>query len=382
MSEELNEKQDSLPPENFPAGERGNYYSGADGNSPFRGLGGLLRENIKNLTPYSSARDEYQGEASVFLDANENAFGSPLEQQYNRYPDPLQYQVKKRLSEIKGLPVRNIFLGNGSDEAIDILFRSFCNPGVDNVILVPPTYGMYQVSANINDIEVKNIPLTEEFQLNLDGIAEAIDKNTKLIFICSPNNPTGNSIDRTDVETLLANFSGIVVVDEAYINFSRQKTFIQELTEYANLVVLQTLSKAWGLAGLRVGMAFASEEIIEVMNKVKPPYNVNEASQQLALQALANVDQVNGWIKETLIQRDKLVLGLKDFDFVLDIYPSDANFILVKTTDPKTIYNFLVQKGIIVRDRSKVELCEGCLRVTVGTPAENDILLQTLQNFK
>jgi len=379
MSEELNEKQDSLPPENFPAGERGNYYSGADGNSPFRGLGGLLRENIKNLTPYSSARDEYQGEASVFLDANENAFGSPLEQQYNRYPDPLQYQVKKRLSEIKGLPVRNIFLGNGSDEAIDILFRSFCNPGVDNVILVPPTYGMYQVSANINDIEVKNIPLTEEFQLNLDGIAEAIDKNTKLIFICSPNNPTGNSIDRTDVETLLANFSGIVVVDEAYINFSRQKTFIQELTEYANLVVLQTLSKAWGLAGLRVGMAFASEEIIEVMNKVKPPYNVNEASQQLALQALANVDQVNGWIKETLIQRDKLVLGLKDFDFVLDIYPSDANFILVKTTDPKTIYNFLVQKGIIVRDRSKVELCEGCLRVTVGTPAENDILLQTLQ---
>jgi len=342
----------------------------------------ILRENIKNLTPYSSARDEYQGEASVFLDANENAFGSPLEQQYNRYPDPLQYQVKKRLSEIKGLPVRNIFLGNGSDEAIDILFRSFCNPGVDNVILVPPTYGMYQVSANINDIEVKNIPLTDEFQLNLDGIAEAIDKNTKLIFICSPNNPTGNSIDRSDVETLLANFNGIVVVDEAYINFSRQKTFIQELTEYANLVVLQTLSKAWGLAGLRIGMAFASEEIIEVMNKVKPPYNVNEASQQLALQALANIDQVNSWIKETLIQRDKLVLGLKDFDFVLDIYPSDANFILVKTTDPKSIYDFLVQKGIIVRDRSKVELCEGCLRVTVGTPDENDILLQTLQNFK
>jgi histidinol-phosphate aminotransferase len=342
----------------------------------------LLRENIKNLTPYSSARDEYQGEASVFLDANENAFGSPLEQQYNRYPDPLQYQVKKRLSEIKGLPVRNIFLGNGSDEAIDILFRSFCNPGVDNVILVPPTYGMYQVSANINDIEVKNVPLTEEFQLNLDGIAEAIDKNTKLIFICSPNNPTGNSIDRTDVETLLANFIGIVVVDEAYINFSRQKTFIQELTEYANLVVLQTLSKAWGLAGLRIGMGFASEEIIEVMNKVKPPYNVNEASQQLALQALANIDLVNGWIKETLIQRDKLVLGLKDFDFVLDIYPSDANFILVKTTDPKSIYNFLVQKGIIVRDRSKVELCAGCLRITVGTPAENDILIQTLQDFK
>jgi len=345
-------------------------------------INNILRENIKNLVPYSSARDEYQGEASVFLDANENAFGSPLEQQFNRYPDPLQIQVKKRLSEIKGVPIKNIFLGNGSDEAIDVLFRSFCNPGVDNVILVPPTYGMYQVSANINDIETRNIPLTADFQLNLDGIAEAIDEHTKLIFICSPNNPTGNSIDRADVETLLANFSGIVVVDEAYINYSRQKTFIQELTEYANLVVLQTLSKAWGLAGLRIGMAFASEEIIEVMNKVKPPYNINESSQQLTLQALANVDQVNNWIKETLVQRDKLVLGLKDFDFVLDIYPSDANFILVKTTDARGIYNYLVQKGIIVRDRSKVELCQGCLRITVGTPDENIILLQTLQDFK
>lgn len=358
------------------------YYSGPDGNSPFRGLVGLLRENIKNLTPYSSARDEYQGEASVFLDANENAFGSPLEQNYNRYPDPMQHAIKLRLKDIKGLPVRNIFVGNGSDEAIDILFRSFCNPGVDNVILVPPTYGMYQVSANINDVAVKNVPLTDEYQLNLEGIAEAIDEHTKLIFICSPNNPTGNSINRDDVETLLANFSGIVVVDEAYINFSRQKTFIQELTEYANLVVMQTLSKAWGLAGLRVGMAFASEEIIEVMNKVKPPYNVNEASQQLALEALNNVDQVNSWIKQTLFERDKLVLGLKDFDFVIDIYPSDANFILVKTTDANGIYNFLVQKGIIVRNRTKVELCEGCLRITVGTPEENIILLQTLQDFK
>jgi histidinol-phosphate aminotransferase len=342
----------------------------------------LLRENIKNLTPYSSARDEYQGEASVFLDANENAFGSPLDTAYNRYPDPLQHQVKLSLSAIKGLPVRNIFLGNGSDEAIDILFRSFCNPGVDNVILVPPTYGMYQVSANINDIETRNVPLTDEFQLNMEGIAEAIDKNTKLIFICSPNNPTGNSINRPDVETIMANFNGIVVVDEAYINFSRQKTFIQELTEYANLVVLQTLSKAWGLAGLRLGMAFASEEIIEVMNKVKPPYNVNEASQQLAIKALANIEQVNAWIKETLTQRDNLVLGLKEFEFVVDIYPSDANFILVKTTDANGIYDYLVDKGIIVRNRSKVELCEGCLRITVGTPAENQTLLQTLQDFK
>ena len=225
----------------------------------------LLRENIKRLIPYSSARDEYQGEASVFLDANENSFGSPLNQPYNRYPDPLQVELKKKISAIKGVPNQNIFLGNGSDEAIDILFRSFCNPGIDNVILMPPTYGMYQVSANINDIESRSVKLTADFQLNIDGIAEAIDNHTKIIFICSPNNPTGNSINRSDIETLMANFEGIIVVDEAYINFSRQRSFIQELTEYSNLVVLQTLSKAWGLAGLRVGMAFASQEIIEVM---------------------------------------------------------------------------------------------------------------------
>ncbi len=345
-------------------------------------LQNLLRENIKNLTPYSSARDEFQGEASIYLDANENAYGSPLETNYNRYPDPLQFNVKTKITAIKGVPPRNIFLGNGSDEAIDILFRSFCRPGIDNVILVPPTYGMYQVSANINDIEVQNIPLTNEYQLNLEGIAEVINPNTKLIFICSPNNPTGNSINREDVETLLANFNGIVVVDEAYINYSRQKSFIQELTEYGNLVVLQTLSKAWGLAGLRIGMAFASEEIIEVFNRVKPPYNINEASQKLALQALDNISQVNSWIKETLLERDKLVLGLKNLSFVIDIYPSDANFILVKTASPKAIYQFLVEKGIIVRDRSKVELCEGCLRITVGTPVENTQLLHTLTAFE
>ncbi|TWR29023.1 histidinol-phosphate transaminase [Mucilaginibacter pallidiroseus] len=345
-------------------------------------INNILRNNIKNLVPYSSARDEFQGEASVFLDANENAFGSPLQTAYNRYPDPMQYQVKMKLSQIKGVPARNIFLGNGSDEAIDVLFRSFCNPGVDNVIIVPPTYGMYQVSANINDVEAKKVLLTEDYQLNLEGIAEAIDKNTKVIFICSPNNPTGNSINRDDIETLLANFTGLVIIDEAYINFSRQKTFIQELTEYANLVVLQTLSKAWGLAGLRIGMAFASEEIIEVMNKVKPPYNINEASQTLALEALANVKQVNDWIKETLEQRDKLVLALKEMPFVVDIYPSDANFVLVKTTNATAIYDFLVNQGIIVRNRTNVELCEGCLRITVGTSAENIKLIETLQQYK
>ncbi|TZF83073.1 histidinol-phosphate transaminase [Pedobacter sp. BS3] len=344
-------------------------------------INNILRDNIKKLVPYSSARDEFQGEASVYLDANENSFGSPLPDAYNRYPDPLQLEVKQKISKIKGVPPRNIFLGNGSDEAIDILFRAFCRPGIDNVITVPPTYGMYEVSANINDVEVRKVSLTADYQLNLEAIAETIDANTKLIFICSPNNPTGNSIDREDIETILANFNGIVVIDEAYINYSRQKTFIQELTEYANLVVLQTLSKAWGLAGLRLGMAFASEEIIEVFNKVKPPYNINLASQKLALEALDNIEQVNQWIKTTVSERERLALELSKLNIVQHIYPSDANFILVKTTDAKAIYDYLVSNGIIVRDRSKVTLCEGSLRITVGTPAENDTLINTLKNL-
>lgn len=344
-------------------------------------LNKILRENIKNLTPYSSARDEFSGEASVYLDANENSFGSPLTENYNRYPDPMQLKIKQRLSMIKGVPPGNIFLGNGSDEAIDILFRAFCRPGIDNVIIVPPTYGMYQVSANINDVELRRVNLNSAFQLNMEGIAESIDENTRLIFICSPNNPTGNSIDRDDIQTLLANFEGLVIVDEAYINFSRQKTFIQELTEYSNLVVLQTLSKAWGLAGLRVGMAFASEEIIEVFNKVKPPYNINQASQELVLKALENVEQVNEWIRQTVSERNKLSAELAVLGFVQKIYPSDANFLLVKVIDPVSIYQSLINQGIIVRDRSKVELCEGCLRITIGTPEENETLLAALKDL-
>ena len=344
-------------------------------------LQNILRNNIKNLVPYSSARDEFKGEASVYLDANENSFGSPLDVNYNRYPDPIQFKVKQRLSEIKGVPPGNIFLGNGSDEAIDILFRAFCRPGLDNVITLPPTYGMYEVSANINDVEVRKIKLTPDYQLDMEGIAEAIDENTKIIFICSPNNPTGNSINRADIETILANFQGLVVIDEAYINYSRQKTFIQELTEYGNLVVLHTLSKAWGLAGLRLGMAFASQEIIEVFNKVKPPYNINEASQRIALEALQNVEQINNWIKLTVSEREKLINDLGKLKLVLKIFPSDANFILVKTIDAKGIYDHLVNNGIIVRDRSKVELCEGSLRITVGTPDENKTLITNLKNF-
>lgn len=344
-------------------------------------LDSILRDNIKRLVPYSSARDEFKGEASVYLDANENSFGSPLPVNYHRYPDPLQWKVKYRLAEIKGVPPQNIFLGNGSDEAIDILYRAFCRPGIDNVVLCPPTYGMYEVSANINDVTVRKASLTPEFQLDLEAIEAAVDENTKLIFICSPNNPTANAINRQDIEAVLNNFDGIVVIDEAYINFSRQRSFIQELTEYPNLVVMQTLSKAWGLAALRVGMAFASEDIISVFNKIKPPYNINQASQELALQALDNIEQVNGWIKETVEERAKLEAELVKLPVVEQVYPSDANFLLVKTVDPKGIYNRLVQDGIIVRDRSKVELCAGCLRITIGTPEENVTLLNTLKSI-
>lgn len=344
-------------------------------------LDNLLRDNIKKLIPYSSARDEFKGEASVLLDANENAFGSPLDHHYNRYPDPMQHQVKEKLTNIKGVPIENIFLGNGSDEAIDILFRAFCKPGVDNVVLVPPTYGMYEVSANINDVEVRKVNLTADYQLDLDGIAEALDMHTKIIFVCSPNNPTGNSLNRQDIETLLVNFKGLVVVDEAYINFSKQPSFTKDLNEFPNLVILQTLSKAWGLAGLRLGMAFASQEIIRVFNKIKPPYNINQATQDLVLEALDNVDIINGWIKATVVERESLVEALQRIEQVYAVTPSDANFILVKLAEPRELYNFLVNQGIIVRDRSKVELCDGCLRITVGTPDENSKLLAAIAQF-
>lgn len=345
-------------------------------------LDNLLRKNIKKLVPYSSARDEFKGEAKIFLDANENSYGSPLPKWYNRYPDPLQWKLKEKLSEIKTVPPANIFLGNGSDECIDILFRAFCEPGADNVIIVPPTYGMYEVSANINDIQIKKISLTNDFQLNLPAIEDAVDENTKMIFLCSPNNPTGNSLSREDIEIILNNYFGLLIIDEAYINFSRQRSFVQELAEYPNLVVLQTLSKAWGLAALRIGMAFASDEIIHVMNKVKPPYNINQASQELALKALEEVDQVNSMIQEIVTERELLVKHLNELQVVENIYPSDANFILVKMINARTVYDFLLSKGIVVRDRSKVELCEGCLRITIGTTIENKELLNALTDFQ
>jgi histidinol-phosphate aminotransferase len=342
----------------------------------------LVRENIKNLKPYSSARSEYRGNAEVFLDANENSYGSPLDEDFSRYPDPLQWKLKQELSRIKGVPPQNIFVGNGSDEVIDIAFRIFCEPGKDNVIICPPTYGMYKVCANINDVAVKEVLLTEDFQLDVEGILAAIDEHTKLLFICSPNNPTGNNFNRLDIEMLLNNFRGIVLIDEAYINFSKQKPFLQELTEYGNLIVMHTLSKAWGLAGLRLGLGFASEIIIDLFNKVKPPYNINGSSQQLGIEALENIKQVNANIKNTVEQRVFLEQKLKEFDFIKVIYPSDANFILVKVTDADKLYHYLLMQRIIVRNRGKEPLCENCIRITVGTQIENEKLLNALENYE
>lgn len=344
-------------------------------------LNNILRPNIANLSPYSSARDEFSGEAKVFLDANENSLGSPLPKWYNRYPDPHQTAIKEKLAIVKGIAAEHIFLGNGSDECIDLLYRSFCTPSKDNVIICPPTYGMYEVSAHINDIELKKIPLLPNFQLNLVEIEHAIDVNTTLIWICSPNNPTGNSINRKDIETILNNFNGIVVVDEAYINFSKQKSFVQELTEYPNLVVLQTFSKAWGLAGLRLGMAFASTAIIEVLNKVKPPYNINQSTQDLVLKALEEVNQVNDMIHLLVDMREALAEVFMQMPSVSEVYPSDANFLLVKIQDARKVYEFLLTKGIVLRDRSNVQLCNDCLRITIGSEQDNTYLVEAMQDW-
>lgn len=341
----------------------------------------LLRPNIEKLVPYSSARDEFHGEARIFLDANENSIGSPLVKWYNRYPDPYQQKLKQKISQVKGVPPENIFIGNGSDECIDLLYRSFCNPGKDNVIIVPPTYGMYEVSAAINDVEVRKAPLLENFQLDLLHMETLVDANTKIIWICSPNNPTGNAMQHEDIETILNNFNGLVVVDEAYINFARQRSFISLLNEYPNLLVLQTLSKAWGLAGLRLGMAFASAEIVSVLNKVKPPYNISEPVQDLVLQALDRLEEVNEMIREIVRERERLATALKALSLVQHVYPSDANFLLVRVADARAVYGYLLANQIVVRDRSKVMLCDNCLRITVGTARENDELLNVLNAF-
>jgi len=337
----------------------------------------LLRKNIQALKPYSSARDEYTGEAMVFLDANENPFNEP----YNRYPDPLQKELKQKIAKLKHIPSENIFLGNGSDEPIDLLIRAFCEPRVDNVISMNPTYGMYQVAADICGVELNKVSLNNEFELGAQEVLDACNENTKLIFLCSPNNPTGNSLNTEVLHEIVRSFKGIVIIDEAYIDFAPGKTFLQEIEKYPNLVILQTFSKAWGMAGIRLGMAFAQKPIISVLNKIKYPYNLNILTQQKALELLDKKVTVQKWVKLLIAEREKMEQLLVDFPFVKKVYHSDANFLLAKLHDAKGIYDYLVEEGIIVRDRSKVHLCEDTLRITIGTSEENETLLNALKNL-
>ena len=337
----------------------------------------LLRNNIKALKPYSSARDEFSGEAEVFLDANENPFNAP----YNRYPDPLQWAVKEKIAELKNIAPEKIFLGNGSDEPIDIIFRAFCEPGVDNMVSIDPTYGMYQVAADINNVEVRKVRLNEDFGFNAQKLLDATNLYTKAIFVCSPNNPTANLLDKAEIVKLLTGFDGLVVVDEAYIDFSPESSLLPELDNYENLIVLQTFSKAWGMAGIRLGMAFAQPEIIRIFNKVKYPYNINILTQQKALELLDNLQEKEGWVKTIVDERARMVKKLFKLPFVQVVYPSDANFILVKMHDARGIYEYLTDQEIIVRDRSKIALCDDCLRITIGSPKENKKLRKALKEL-
>lgn len=334
----------------------------------------LVRPNIWNMQPYSSARDEFHGTASVFLDANENPYNAP----YNRYPDPMQAKLKQRLSELKGIDPAQIFLGNGSDEPIDLIIRAFCEPGIDCIASIVPSYGMYEVSAEVNNVQLRKVPLDKDFKLDLDGMLKTADDWVKVIFLCSPNNPTGNSLEREKLYQLLNVFQGIVVIDEAYIDFSGWDSFISELKNFPNLIVLQTLSKAWGGAGLRLGMAFASPEIIAILNKIKYPYNVNMLTQQQALILLNNEKEMKQQVCAILSERIRLQSKLPELKCVRKVFPTDANFLLVDVGNANQVYRSLVNSGVIVRNRTNVTLCGGCLRITVGTPEENDIMLDAL----
>ena len=338
----------------------------------------LTRKNIWNLAPYSSARNEYAGrEARVFLDANENPYNAP----YNRYPDPLQLELKDAISKVKGVPAENIFLGNGSDEPIDLVYRCFCNPGVDNVVAIEPTYGMYKVCADINDIEYRPVSLDEHFQITADRLLAATDAHTKLIWICSPNNPTGNHLVREEIAKVIEVFEGLVIVDEAYSDFSAQKPFRPEILKHPNLIVLNTMSKAWGCAAIRLGMAFASQEIISIFNKVKYPYNINQLTQKQALEVLKDPFEVDKWVKILLEERSRMIEAFKLLPICEKVYPTDANFFLAKMTDAPKIYNYLVDKGIIVRNRHRIQLCLNCLRITIGTKTENGELIAALRQY-
>lgn len=338
----------------------------------------LTRPNIRRLKPYSSARDEYKGKsATVFLDANENPYHVP----YNRYPDPLQEEVKRRLSAVKGVPPAGIFLGNGSDEGIDLVYRAFCVPGVDNVVAIDPTYGMYEVCADINDVEYRKMRLDARYRFRAADMLAAADGHTKVMFLCSPNNPTGNDLSHAEIEKLLKGFDGLVIVDEAYMDFSDEPSFLERLDEFPNLIVLQTFSKAWGCAAIRLGMAFASEDVIALFNKIKYPYNVNQLTQQQALEMLHRHYEKQRWVEMLKQERDRLEGEFATLPCVRKVFPSNANFFLVRVTDAPRIYNHLVGEGIIVRNRHTVTLCGNCLRITVGTTAENETLLEALRKL-
>ena len=339
----------------------------------------LVRENVGNLKPYSSARDEYVSDGSemIFLDANEN----PFENGVNRYPDPHQRALRSLLADLKGTPRDQILLGNGSDEVLDLFFRAFCEPRRDNVISLPPTYGMYQVLSAINAVEHREVPLTQGFQPDVPEIMAATDRNTKLIFICSPNNPSGNSLDGERIKSLLDSFRGLVVIDEAYIDFSAQKGWLPQLDNHPNLVVTQTLSKAYGMAGIRLGICYASPQIISILNKIKPPYNVNQLTQQRAYQRLMDPQAVEREVAAVLEERKKLAEALRGLDFVEKVFPTDANFLLVRVDDADRRYRELVEHRIVVRNRSKQPNCENTLRFTVGTPKENETLIQILKKL-
>lgn len=344
-------------------------------------LSEIIRDNIKALVPYSSARSEYSGAASILLDANENCYGSGADLSYNRYPDPLQQVLKRRIAVLKGIPEQQLFLGNGSDEPIDLLIRICCTPGQDNILIMPPTYGMYEVAAKINNIAVKEVPLTAEFAIDLEAVLAAIDPNTRIIFICSPNNPTGNLLDAAAIRQIVRSFNGIVVIDEAYIDFAAAGSLYKSLSGCWNVVVLQTFSKAWGMAGLRLGMAMGTEELITVLNKVKAPYNISTPVQELVLKALDNESQVIEWISKIIEEREWLRRSLTALPVVLQVYPSDANFLLVRVNDVTGVYQYLAANNIIVRDRSRIEQCRGCLRITIGRREEHQALLDALQQY-
>lgn len=337
----------------------------------------LVRPNIWKLKPYSSARDEYHGDASVFLDANENPYNAP----YNRYPDPMQWQIKERISSLKGVRKESILLGNGSDEPIDLMIRAFCEPGVDNIVAIDPTYGMYQVSADINNVEYRKVKLSDDFEMDAEKLLAATDTNTKLIYLCSPNNPTGNELNRSEIYKVLHRFEGMVIVDEAYIDFSTEPSLLLDLATFPNLVILQTFSKAWGSAGIRLGMAFSSPQVISVLNKIKYPYNINKLTQERALQILENSAQVKEWVAVLLRERNRIAEIIKNLPSVKKLYPSDANFLLLRVNDANAAYDYLVSRGVIVRNRNTVSLCQGCLRVTVGTPEENNVFIEALNEM-